>query len=104
MPAKLPPPKPTSIQEALWQIQNPTSLEVLAKLLRNVVVNPGEEKYRRIKLSNPKIKTSIQEVKGGLETLKAMGWVQDPEDEDMLFVPKGLQLSMAEVHTLSKIL
>ena len=97
VPAKLPPAKPSAIQEALWQVKNSASLEIIAKLLRNVVVNPADEKYRRIRLSNPKINTLIREERGALQTLQAMGWVLDLEDKDVLTVPKGLQFSMSEV-------
>lgn len=99
VPAKLPPPKPSSVQAQLWEIKNPASLEVIAKLLRNVVVQPSEEKFRRIRLSNAKIHSLVREERGALETLLAMGWIVDPEDkdEDMLILPKGVQFSMNEV-------
>lgn len=98
VPAKMPPPMPTAIQEAMWQIQDIACLETITKLLRNTVVNPTEDKYRRIRLSNPKIKSLIMG-RAGLQTLRALGWVQDAEDEDMLVLPKNAQLSMAEVRT-----
>jgi len=39
--------------------RNPETLAVLGKLLKNAVVNPTEEKFRRIRLSNPKIDTLV---------------------------------------------
>lgn len=96
-PAKLPPPRPSAIQEALWQIKNTATLKVIATLLKNVVVNPADEKVRRIRLSNPKIESLIKEEKGALQTLSAIGWVPDPDDSDWLVFPKGAQLSMSEV-------
>ena len=35
--------------------RNPETLAILGKLLKNTVVEPSEEKFRRIRLSNPKI-------------------------------------------------
>lgn len=69
------------------------------KLIRNTVVTPNEDKFRRIRLSNPKIKAAIVEEAGALDILKAMGWKADSDDEDLLVLPKGAQLSMAEVDT-----
>ena len=97
VPAKLPPGRPSAIQEALWQIKNAATLQLIAKLLRNVVVNPTDEKVRRIRLSNPKIESLVKDEKGALQTLTAMGWIPDPTDSDYLVFPKGAQISMSEV-------
>jgi hypothetical protein len=96
VPAKMPPSKATPVEAALWSIRNPETLDILAKLLKNTVVNPSEEKFRRIRLSNPKINTLIREEQGGVETLKALGWVEE-EATESLVVPTGKQFTMAEV-------
>jgi PUB domain len=126
--AKLPPPKPTEVQAALWNITSLDSLELLVKLIQNIAINPGESlhlhvatlagrssslnnrfkfnfwfchagepKFKRIKLSNPKIKSSLVDTPGGLDALLALGWVYDEEDRDCLVVPKGRQFTMTEV-------
>lgn len=97
VPAKLPPTKPSAVQAALWEIQNTASLEVISKLLRNTAVNPSEEKYRRIRLTNPKVKALIAEEKGAVQSLLALGWERDAEDSESLVIPKGRYFSMAEV-------
>ena len=38
------------------------SLEILGKLIYNAAVAPKEEKYRKIKLSNPKIDEKLGQV------------------------------------------
>lgn len=50
------------------------AVEVVLKLLRNVVREPGNEKFRRIRMSNPKIKEAVGEVKGGVELLECLGF------------------------------
>ena len=97
MPAKLPPARPTAVQAALWEVQSQASLEIVSKLLRNAAVEPNEEKYRRIRLSNPKIKSLIVDEKGALQALQALGWANDSEDAEMLVMPPGQYFSMSEV-------
>ena len=65
--------------------------------MRNTAVSPAEEKFKRIKLSNSKIKSSIVEATGGVPTLLAMGWVPDSADSEFLMLPKGTQMTMKEV-------
>nr|XP_010910270.1 plant UBX domain-containing protein 2-like [Elaeis guineensis] len=50
------------------------AVEVVLKLLRNVVREPGNEKFRRIRMGNPKIKEAVGEVKGGVELLECLGF------------------------------
>ena len=61
------------------------------------VVNPGDDKYRRLRLGNPKIAATIAEVPGALDALLAMGWERDANDADFLVCPKGVRVTMAEV-------
>jgi hypothetical protein len=72
------------------------TLELIEKLTRNVVRNPGEEKFRRIKFSNEKIRMAIKEVPGAVALLKEMGWV---EEEDSLVLPPSTKL-VHEVHVV----
>merc|ERR550514_1882529 len=55
------------------------ALEIMEKLVRNVVRNPNEDKFRRIKLSNPKIAAAITNVPGAVDALKVMGWIETPD-------------------------
>jgi len=84
--------KLTPLQQALRALpldRAQETLELIDKLTRNVVRNPGEEKFRRIKLSNPKISAAITEVPYAVDVLKEMGWV---EDGDGLSLPPSVRL------------
>lgn len=48
--------------------------EVLARLLGNVAAAPGEPKFRRLRLSNPRIQAEVLEAQGGLELLTVCGF------------------------------
>mmetsp|Transcript_5475 Transcript_5475/g.12111 ORF Transcript_5475/g.12111 Transcript_5475/m.12111 type:complete len:138 (+) Transcript_5475:118-531(+) len=98
--AKLPPGPKTPLEEALYQIQNLESLEILSKLLYNAATCPKEEKYRKIRLTNAKINSLIVEVPGCLETLRELGWESDPADADSLMIAAGKYMTMAQVRML----
>ena len=74
-----------------------TLLQVMGKLVRNAAVSPSEEKFKRIKLTNSKVKSTIVEANAGVPSLLAMGWVLDPADSELLMLPKGTQMTMKEV-------
>jgi len=70
----------TPLQQALRQLpveQAAETLAIIEKLIRNVVRNPAEEKFRKINLTNAKIKQTIADVPHGIDLLQAMGWQQD---------------------------
>lgn len=49
-----------------------------------------EEKFRKIKLTNPKVKATIADVPGAVEILEQMGWVKDGAgEEESLVIPAG---------------
>jgi len=76
------------------------TLEILEKLTRNVVRTPKEEKFRRIKLTNPRIMATITEVEGATRILEEMGWVQSADvDEAMMHLPETVRLHF-EVHVV----
>ncbi|KAE8076345.1 hypothetical protein FH972_015002 [Carpinus fangiana] len=73
------------------------SVEVVLKLLRNIVREPENAKFRRIRMSNPKIREAIGEVAGGVELLECVGFGLKEEDEEMwavMEVPKKDQISL----------
>ncbi len=49
--------------------------EVIQKIGRNIVDDPGEMKFRRLKASNKTIKVKILEKNGGMELLTCLGFV-----------------------------
>lgn len=62
------------------------SVEVVMKLLRNVVKDPGNVKFRRIRMANPKIKEVIGDVPGGVELLECIGFELREEEDEMFLV------------------
>ncbi|KAM0949092.1 putative UBX domain, PUB domain, Ubiquitin-like domain superfamily, PUB-like domain superfamily [Dioscorea sansibarensis] len=50
------------------------SVEIVLKLLRNVTREPENDKFRRIRMGNPKIKQAVGDVKGGMELLECVGF------------------------------
>merc|ERR1712070_1314030 len=69
------------------------SLEIMEKLTRNVVSNPSEEKFRKIKLANKKINDTITAVPGAVPVLREMGWVDSSSDgEPILVLPADVRL------------
>jgi hypothetical protein len=91
--------KLTPLQEALRALPLADAAETLAlldKLTRNIVRNPGEAKFRKINLTNEKIKTAIADVPNAVEILQEMGWQQECES---LVLPETVRLAH-EVHVV----
>ncbi|KAF6150856.1 hypothetical protein GIB67_020939 [Kingdonia uniflora] len=62
------------------------SVEVVLKLLRNIVKEPENVKFRRIRICNPKIRETIVEVVGGVELLERVGFRLQEEDGDEMWL------------------
>lgn len=78
------------------------SLDIVLKLLRNIVREPENSKFRKIRLSNPKIKEAIGEAVGGVELLEFVGFKLQEEDGEMwaiMDVP-----TEEEINLLSKVI
>ncbi|KAH6773903.1 plant UBX domain-containing protein 2 [Perilla frutescens var. frutescens] len=59
------------------------SVEVLMRILRNVVKEPENAKFRKIRIGNPKIKEAIGDVPGGVELLECIGFELKEEGGEM---------------------
>ncbi|TQD73299.1 hypothetical protein C1H46_041172 [Malus baccata] len=73
------------------------SVEVVLRLLRNIVKEPENVKFRRIRMSNPKIREAIGEVVGGIELLEFVGFELKEEDGEMwavMEVPREEQINL----------
>mmetsp|Transcript_16573 Transcript_16573/g.54114 ORF Transcript_16573/g.54114 Transcript_16573/m.54114 type:complete len:189 (-) Transcript_16573:1696-2262(-) len=91
----------TALERALGALP-PTAaaekaLDTINTLTRNVV-QKQEEKYRTVKLSNPKIQELLVRVPGAVDAMKVMGWVE--EEGELLVLPAGVKLSMSEVRAI----
>ncbi|KAK0573218.1 hypothetical protein LWI29_036718 [Acer saccharum] len=62
---------------------NEASVEVVRTLLRNVVREPENGKFRRIRMSNLRIREAIGEVVGGVELLEVIGFELRDEGGEM---------------------
>ncbi|KHJ90399.1 PUB domain protein [Oesophagostomum dentatum] len=56
-----------------------TAIETIGKYLQNIIENPDEPKYRRIRLSNKAYQERVASVKGGREFLEAVGFSEKME-------------------------
>ncbi|KAI3502817.1 hypothetical protein L1887_31155 [Cichorium endivia] len=57
------------------------SIEVVLKLLKNIVREPENVKFRKIRLGNPEIKEAIADVPRGLDLLERVGFELKEESE-----------------------
>lgn len=74
------------------------TLELIEKLTRNVVRNPRDDKFRKIRLTNKKIAELIAEVGGSADLLRAMGWIDatTEEGDPCLMLPEDVKLDFQE--------
>ena len=59
------------------------SVEVVLRLLRNIVKEPANAKFRRFRMGNPKIREAVIEVAGGVELLEIVGFGLKEEGGEM---------------------
>nr|XP_020186328.2 LOW QUALITY PROTEIN: plant UBX domain-containing protein 2 [Aegilops tauschii subsp. strangulata] len=64
----------------------PAAVEVVKKLLGNLLKEPGNDKYRRVRLGNPRIKEAVADREGGLELLEAVGFTIGDEGGELFAV------------------
>ena len=64
--------------------------------MQNVAKAPAELKFRKLRLSNPKITAAVIQTPGALRALQVMGWEANVE-EDTLVLPSNRQISFAQV-------
>lgn len=57
-------------------------IETLRKYLENIVNNPNEEKYHKIRLSNRIYTEKVQNIEGSFEFLQAAGFKEETIDDD----------------------
>ncbi|XP_058078719.1 plant UBX domain-containing protein 2 [Magnolia sinica] len=73
------------------------SVDIVLKLLRNIIREPGNDKFRRIRMSNPKIKEALGAATGGIELLECIGFRLQQEGDEMwatLEAPSEDQISL----------
>lgn len=73
------------------------SVEILLKLLRNIVREPENVKFRKIRMGNPKIKEAIPDIAGGVELLEFIGFGLQEEGGELwavMEVPSDEQIGL----------
>jgi len=86
------PDKLTDLQQAMRALPLDKAMETLAlieKLTRNVMKDQSEPKFRKINLTNDKIKNVIADVPNAIVLLEEMGWVQEA---DSLVLPETVRM------------
>ena len=63
---------------ATWGSTGLASLQL--KMLENVVAQPAEPKFRKVRISNTGFSTKVWTTPGGKDVLLAVGWKTDVED------------------------
>ncbi|MED6180513.1 hypothetical protein PIB30_011030 [Stylosanthes scabra] len=79
------------------------SIDIVLKLLKNVVREPENAKFRKIRLSNPKIKEAVADVTGGIELITFVGFeLRDENGETWAFMelPSEDQIRLIKKATL----
>jgi len=66
---------------------------ILIKFATNVLNQPAEPKFRKIRLGNKQVMEKLLPVSGGMECLFAMGF-EESEDRDFLCLPQTCDLSV----------
>ncbi|KAF2316827.1 hypothetical protein GH714_042168 [Hevea brasiliensis] len=59
------------------------AVEVVLRLFRNIVKEPGNAKFRKIRMGNPKIREAVSDVAGGVELLECVGFELKEEGGEM---------------------
>lgn len=60
-----------------------SSIDVLLRLFKNIVKEPENAKFRKIRMSNAKIKEAIVDVAGGVELLELVGFELKEENDEI---------------------
>ena len=77
--------------------------ELLSKILKNIIENPDDEKFRSIRRDNPKIKDKLTGYKSAVDIIKLLGFqeVKDSVTGDVSFkINLSVSVSFIKVRVL----
>lgn len=66
------------------------------KMFGNVLANPEEQKFRKIRHSNPNFVAKVWSMKGGPEIFEVSGWKKDTIEAGFLVLPEGADLALLQ--------
>lgn len=73
-----------------------SSISLVQKIVKNILDNPSEEKFRVIKQNNPKIKETLTKYYNGMQMLKLIGFQEfyEPSNQEtVLKIPPSISIS-----------
>eukprot|EP01029_Cantina_marsupialis_P005409 TRINITY_DN15856_c0_g4_i1.p1 TRINITY_DN15856_c0_g4~~TRINITY_DN15856_c0_g4_i1.p1 ORF type:complete len:389 (-),score=85.10 TRINITY_DN15856_c0_g4_i1:248-1414(-) len=65
------------------------SIKTLSSVVHNVMKDPTNEKYRQLRLSNPKVKETITDVQPAMQTLRSLGFTTFNDGGDDFIILTG---------------
>eukprot|EP00429_Kryptoperidinium_foliaceum_P066174 CAMPEP_0176063824 /NCGR_PEP_ID=MMETSP0120_2-20121206/31833_1 /TAXON_ID=160619 /ORGANISM="Kryptoperidinium foliaceum, Strain CCMP 1326" /LENGTH=659 /DNA_ID=CAMNT_0017397399 /DNA_START=53 /DNA_END=2032 /DNA_ORIENTATION=+ len=75
------------------------AVELLLRMVRNVVSNPGEQKFRRIRADNPKIRSSLLSAgETGEALMRMLGFEATEDNGARVFVLRDASYDTARLH------
>lgn len=72
-------------------------------MLKNIIDNPNDEKYRVVKQNNPKIKEALTKYYNGQQLLKLIGFQEfyEPQNrETVLKMPQNVSISYLKMQKI----
>lgn len=82
----------------LQAVKSMEAVEMIHKLTYNCATQPTEEKFRKVRLANAKVKAVLGDTPGAVEAMTALGWShEEVEGETVLVVPTGKYMTMQQV-------
>jgi len=100
--------EPLSLEEATAKLTNLSdtrlrpALELMKKMADNIAKNPAEPKYRKMRLSNPKVADGLVHVPGARQFLRAIGWALVEEEFLQLPIEADAGKQVAAVAALAE--
>eukprot|EP00441_Pelagodinium_beii_P041182 CAMPEP_0197636518 /NCGR_PEP_ID=MMETSP1338-20131121/11998_1 /TAXON_ID=43686 ORGANISM="Pelagodinium beii, Strain RCC1491" /NCGR_SAMPLE_ID=MMETSP1338 /ASSEMBLY_ACC=CAM_ASM_000754 /LENGTH=205 /DNA_ID=CAMNT_0043208757 /DNA_START=42 /DNA_END=659 /DNA_ORIENTATION=+ len=67
----------------------------MTKMLKNVLENPGEEKFRKVRTSNPKFSSKVYNMRGAPEFFRLVGF-KDTIEEGFIVLPADADLALLQ--------
>ncbi|KAI6171412.1 UBX domain-containing protein 6 [Aphelenchoides bicaudatus] len=89
----------------IWSLNSQEKIDqavpILLKYLTNITNSPNEAKYRRIRTTNKTFLEKIASIKGGIEFIKAVGFLEDDQRTENGSIETFLALPEPEEATLA---
>lgn len=83
-------------------LSSPSTLQIINSICSNIISHPNEEKFRKIKLANPKFNEFVMNVKGAINLLFLCGFEIDDQNENLIIKSGNLNIHdlQALVHVI----